>query len=289
MKKWLSIGIALLIAYILMLLYTAEKLNETDFTQAYNNCHKVWSARGLYGNGVEQNSLKSLKKAFDEGALGAEIDLHYDTEMKKFIISHDHPHRDKNGKLIYTLKEGELLTLKKVFQTFGTKNYFWLDYKNLGKLNEKETADAIARLKEITKENGLRERVYIEGTHPFKLMNYTKAGFKTIFDIQPLPEKYFTTTLVINAYKFAYARGDFTVMGMHYGHLDAPVYAKKTQDLLGDIPVFLYHVPDDAALLKKLIQNPQVRVLLIGRDINLNRFDLTNCKLEQEDRKDNEK
>ena len=277
MKKWLGIFGVLLIAYILMLWYTSERLAAKDFSQAYNDCHKVWSARGLYGNGIEQNSLASLKKAFDEGAVGAEIDLHYDAEMKKFIISHDHPKKDKNGKLIYSLKEGELLTLKKVFQTFGTKNYFWLDYKNLGKLNEKETADAIRRLKEITEYNGLRERVYIEGTHPFKLADYTKAGFKTIFDIQPLPEKYFTTTLVINAYKFAYARGNFTVMGMHYGHLDAPVYGEKTQELLGDIPLFLYHVPDEAALLKKLIKDPQVRVLLVGRDINLNRFNLTNC------------
>jgi glycerophosphoryl diester phosphodiesterase len=288
MKKWLSIVIVLVAAYILMLWYTAEKLKEKDFTQAYHDCHKVWSARGLYGNGIEQNSLKSLKRAFDEGALGAEIDLHYDTEMKKFIISHDHPHKDKNGKLVYALKEGKLLTLEKVFQTFPSKNYFWLDYKNLGKLNDKETADAIARLKEITEKNALRERVYIEGTHPLKLAEYTQAGFKTIFDIQPLPEKYFTTTLVINAYKFAYAKGDFTVMGMHYGHLDAPVYAEKTQELLGDIPVFLYHVPDDAALLKKLVKNPQVRVLLIGRDINLNRFDIMNCNLEQEDRRDHE-
>ena len=133
-------------------------------------------------------------------------------------------------------------------------------------------------MKEITKEHGLRERVYIEGTHPLKLADYTKAGFKTIFDIQPLPEKYFTTTLVINAYKFAYARGDFTVIGMHYGHLDAPVYAEKTHKLLGDIPVFLYHVPDNTALLKRLIKNPQVRVLLVGRDIVTHRYDMNNCK-----------
>jgi len=277
MKRVFGIIFIGLIVYIMMLWYTMDKLKEKDFSDAYNDCHKVWSARGIYGKGVEQNSLESLKQAFDAGAKGAEIDLHYDVEIQKFIISHDHPYKDKNGKLVYTLKNGKLLTLSDVFKSFGTKNYFWLDYKNLGKLNENETASAIARLKEITKTGGLRERVYIEGTHPFKLADYTKAGFKTIFDIQPLPEKYYTTTLVLNVYKFAYARGDFTVMGMHYGHLDAPVYGEKTESLLGDIPLFLYHVPDNPQVLKKLIKNPQVRVMLVGRDMNLNRFDLTNC------------
>jgi len=278
MRKWLSMFIVLSLSYVSMLWYTAEKLESKDFSQAYNDCHKVWSARGLYAHLPEQNSLKSLQKAFDSGAQGVEIDLHYDVEMKKFILSHDHPYRDKNGKLVYTLKENKLLTLEKVFQTFGSKYYFWLDYKNLGKLNKNETTDAISRLKEITRHNNIKDRIYIEGTHPLLLPKYTKAGFKTIFDIQPLPEKYFTTTLVINAYKFAYARGDFTVIGMHYGHLDKPVYAEKTQKLLGDIPVFLYHVPDDTSLLRKLIHNQQVRVLLVGRDSSLNRFSITNCE-----------
>jgi len=142
MKIVLRIIITLFVLYGAMLWYTSETLKDKDLPIAYNDCHKVWSARGIYGQGVEQNSLTSLKKAFDKGALGAEIDLHYDVEMKKFIISHDHPHKDKNGKLVYLLKEGELLTLEKVFQTFPDKNYFWLDYKNLGKLNDKETADA---------------------------------------------------------------------------------------------------------------------------------------------------
>ena len=160
----------------------------------------------------------------------------------------------------------------------GRSTIFWLDYKNLGKLSSDETKDAIVRLLEITQYNNIRDRIYIEGTHPFKLASYTKAGFKTIFDIQPLPESSMTTSWVIRLYKAFFVRGDFTVIGMHYGKLDKITYGEKTVELLGEIPVFLYHVPDDKILLDKLLLNRQVRVMLIGRDMNLNRFDRNSCK-----------
>jgi hypothetical protein len=259
--------------------YTESKLQKRDFAEAYSSCHKIWSARGVYGNdGIEQNSLRSLQQGFDAGALGVEVDLHYDVEMKKFIISHDYPTRGESGELIYTQKEGKLLTLEEVFAKFSQKYYFWMDYKNLGKISSQETKEAIARLLEITQKNSLRERIYIEGTHPLKLAEYTDAGFKTIFDIQPLPQSSFTTKVVLELYKAFYARGGFTVLGMHYGKLDNPTYGDKMKEILGDIPVFLYHVPDDRELLDRLIDNDQIRVMLVGRDINLNRFDRNKCE-----------
>jgi glycerophosphoryl diester phosphodiesterase len=281
MKKskllWSIVTISIL--YILTLFYTDYKLEDRDFTKAYDNCHKIWSARGLYDlEGVEQNSLESLGRAFNLGAFGAEIDLHYDVKMKRFIISHDHPIKKDNGDLIYTRKNGELLTLENVFKEFGDNHYFWLDYKNLGHLSFDDTKDAIYRLNEITKDNNLKSRVYIEGTHPFKLAEYSQRGFQTIFDIQPLSDSSITTTLVINLYKAFYARGNFSVIAMHYGKEDNPTYGKKTAELLGDIPVFLYHIPDKKEILDTLLDNPQVRVMLVGRDINLNRFNMTHCK-----------
>ncbi len=278
-SKLLWTLILIIVAYIATVNYTENKLAKRDFAEAYNSCHKIWSARGIYGtDGVEQNSLESLAQGFEAGALGVEVDLHYDVQMKQFIISHDHPYKDAEGKLVYIQKNGKLLTLQEVFEKFSEKYYFWMDYKNLGKLSTQETSEAIARLLEITQKNDIRERIYIEGTHPFKLADYTKAGFKTIFDIQPLSESSFTTTMVLELYKAFYARGGFTVLGMHYGKLDNPTYGEKMKEILGDIPVFLYHVPDDSELLDSLIDNKQVRVMLVGRDINLNRFDRNKCK-----------
>lgn len=271
--------IILILLYISSIFYSNNRLESRDLTKAYSSCHKIWSARGLYdGKEIEQNSLESLEKAFSLGAYGAEIDLHYDVKSKRFIISHDHPTTDSSGNLIYTKKGGKLLTLEEIFKRFGTNHYFWLDYKNLGHLTFKETKEAIDRLSEITADGNLRERVYIEGTHPFKLAEYTERGFKTIFDIQPLSDGSFTTTLVLNLYRYFYARGGFTVIAMHYGDVNNPTYGKKTVDILGDIPVFLYHIPDNREILDRLLDNPQVRVMLVGRDINLNRFNMTHCR-----------
>jgi len=278
-SKLLWTLILIIVASIATVNYTESKLQKRDFAEAYNSCHKIWSARGVYGNdGIEQNSLRSLQQGFGAGALGVEVDLHYDVKMKKFIISHDYPTRGESGELIYTKKEGKLLTLEEVFEKFSTKYYFWMDYKNLGKISSQETSEAIARLLEITQKNSLRERIYIEGTHPLKLAEYTDAGFKTIFDIQPLPQSSFTTKVVLELYKAFYARGGFTVLGMHYGKIDNPTYGDKMKKILGDIPVFLYHVPDDSALLEQFLENEQIRVMLVGRDINLNRFDRNRCK-----------
>ena len=278
-SKLLWTVVLLISLYFITIFYTQSKLEDKDFTKTYSSCHKIWSARGLYdGKNINQNSLESLDKAFNLGAFGAEIDLHYDVKMKRFIISHDHPTKDSNGNLIYTKKDGKLLTLEDIFKKFSKKYYFWLDYKNLGKLNAKETSEAIYRLSVITKNNNLKSRVYIEGTHPFKLAEYTKSGFNTIFDIQPLSDSSFTTTFVINLYKAFYARGDFTVMAMHYGKENDSTYGDKVIELLGDIPIFLYHIPDKKKILDRLLDNPQVRVMLVGRDINLNRFNMTHCR-----------
>jgi len=276
--KLLSILIIFILLYLLSLFYTQDKLKNKNFTNTYNGCNKIWSARGLYdGKDISQNSLDSLNKAFSLGAVGAEIDLHYDVNMKKFIISHDHPIKDSNGKLMYTQKDGKLLTLEEVFNKFGKNQYFWLDYKNLGDISNKDTDNAISRLLDITKNNNIRERIYIEGTHPFKLAKYTDAGFNTIFDIQPLPESSITTNVVLNLYKAFFARGDFTVIAMHYGDLNNPTYGEKTKELLGDIPLFLYHIPDNRQLLNNLLDNPQVRVMLVGRDINSDSFTMNQC------------
>ncbi|SFV61683.1 hypothetical protein MNB_SV-9-1489 [hydrothermal vent metagenome] len=276
--KLLSILIIFILLYVLSLFYTQDKLKNKNFTNTYNGCNKIWSARGLYdGKDISQNSLDSLNKAFSLGAVGAEIDLHYDVNMKKFIISHDHPIKDSNGKLMYTQKDGKLLTLEEVFNKFGKNQYFWLDYKNLGDISNKDTDNAISRLLDITKNNNIRERIYIEGTHPFKLAKYTDAGFNTIFDIQPLPESSITTNVVLNLYKAFFARGDFTVIAMHYGDLNNPTYGEKTKELLGDIPLFLYHIPDNRQLLNNLLDNPQVRVMLVGRDINSDSFTMNQC------------
>ena len=243
----------------------------------YNDCRKIWSSRGLYDQSTPRNSYQSVIQAFAAGAPGVEIDIHYDPEMDRFVLSHAHPKIGPDGKRHYTLKNGELQTLGELFKRTGKGHWFWLDFKNLDDLNDVQTQKAIARLRSIAP-GSLWARIYVEGNNPLKLKRYQNAGLHTIFDTDPLPAGNPLSPLLLGAYKIAFAWGGFDAVGMNYGKADNPVYAPRTAKVLGNIPVFVYHIPDKPDILKTLLKDPQVRVMLVGRDVSLNRFNLTACK-----------
>lgn len=264
--------ITLILIFNLTVNYIDNNISKKQDSTIYNLEHKIWAARGLYKNRAEQNSIVSINRAFENGALGVEVDFFYDVAMNRFIVSHDHPTKDKNGKLIYTTKNGELLTLEKLFIQTAKNHYFWLDYKNLDKLSDAQTYKAIERLEEISKIYSTKERIYIEGSNPLKISLYTDAGFKTILGIHPLHESVIFSSVVINAYKIAYFFRNITALAMPYGSVENPIYGKNTQENLKNIPVFLFHIPDDENLLRDLVQKDDVRVMLVGRDQSINRY-----------------
>jgi glycerophosphoryl diester phosphodiesterase len=259
--------------YFVVTAYVNYQLEHPSEYQAYDSCQKVWSSRGTYIEWKDQNSIESVRTALLEGAGGVEIDLRFDTELKKFIISHDYP---------YNLKNGKLLSLQELLDAVGDFGYFWLDYKNLRLLSSEQTQEAIVRLKEISARGDLRERIYIEGVDPIKLPLYRQAGFHTIFDTQPPKDSLPVTAFVMNIYKAAFYFGGHTVMGMAYGSVEEPIYGPDTQKGLGNIPVFLYHVPNDDELLDRLVASKEVRAILVGRDRSAGRFEKNLCSTAQE-------
>jgi hypothetical protein len=258
--------------------YVDRQLAKRQYENVYNDCHKVWSSRGLYNTHSEQNSIESMQRAFDHGAYGAEVDFHYDVKMDRFIISHGHPKKDAQGNFIYPKKNGSLLTLEELFEAVGEGHYFWLDYKNLEHLDAEETKAAIRRLLQITETGSLRDRLYIEASNPLSLPAYTEAGFKTILGIHPLPGHNIFASIVVNAYKMAYCFNNISALAMPYGEADNPVYGQDAQESLGTVPVFLFHVPDNKSLLPALAGRSAVRVMLVGRDKSIDRFDATDCR-----------
>lgn len=267
--------ILLVLSYFSMKFYVNHQLAKRSYTDAYNNCHKIWATRGLVENGLpvppsNGNSIKTIQAAFQHGADGSEIDLFFDPERKQFIISHDFP---------YNLKEGELLTLEKLLSNIEGDNYLWLDFKKLRKLDAQSADNAVARLQSITQTRNWKERIYIEGADPVNLGKFRHGGFKTLFDVHPLPDSEPFTAFVLTIYKAAFYFGDFTVMGMKHGDLDAVVYGPDAKKQLGNIPLFIYHTPDDPALLRDLLATNSVRVILM-QDHTLNRFDIDNCSSE---------
>ncbi len=249
--------LTVMIAYQVVIFYVNYQLDRLTFDDAYNDCNKIWSARGLYDDPVEQNSIQSIGRVFTRGAPGVEVDVRFDTALGQLIVLHDYP---------YNLKNGELLPLSGLLDAVGKDHFFWLDFKNLRDLNELEIGQVIKHLNTITQPLGLKKNIYVEGSDPINLSEFRDAGFNTMFDTQPLPDGYALTSLVINIYKIFYYFGGFTVMSMNYGSEEGPIYTGETVKLLGNIPVFIYHIPVDDALIEELLDNKRVRVLLIGNN-----------------------
>ena len=273
--KYLVVIISLLaLIYNGLLLYVDMHIEAKNHSAVYNNPQITWSARGIYDSPKEQNSITSFKKAFDAGSMGAEVDCYYDVFLDKFIVSHDRTKKEQTGQYQYLLKDGEVLSLEKLFTTLGEGHYFWIDYKNLDRLSTEETLKAIGRLDKITSIYHIKKRIYLEGSTPNHLQYYAEAGYKTLFAFGPLRENNIFSSISSNFYKIAYYFYDMSAVAIHYGSMANPKYGETTQKNLKSIPTFVFHVPNDTALLKKLAKNKDVRVILVGRDISVNRADI---------------
>ena len=108
----------------------------------------------------------------------------YDPETDTFYVTHDSIVRNPDG----SIEDPNALTLEQLLTHFGSQYYWWLDYKNLGRITDEQTQAAIRRLQVIMDKNqGLKEKVYIEGSNPLMVSEYTRAGFKTILALDLLP------------------------------------------------------------------------------------------------------
>lgn len=264
--------VLLVISYFTLKFYVNHQLDKHVFSDAYNDCNKIWATRGLieekiFNEPKDGNSIRSLQHAFASGAMGSEVDLFFDPDMQKFIISHDFPYNEKNG---------ELLTLEKLLNNLHGENYLWLDFKKLRKLDEQSANNAVTRLQSISKINNWKERIFVEGADPVNLGKFRDGGFKTMFDVHPLPDSKPFTAFVLTIYKAGFYFGDFTVMGMKHGELDEVIYGPDAKKELGNIPMFIYHIPDDPKLVKDLLSSESVRVMIM-QDHALKRFDKSNC------------
>ncbi len=274
MKYIFTLILLLTIVYHATLIYVEAHIDQKDHSNVYNAKHITWSARGIYDSYATQNSLESFQKAFEAGYVGAEVDCFYDEFLDKFIVSHDrYPNKEGKG-YTYNLKNGKLLTLKELFETLGKDHYFWVDYKNLDRLDKATSLKAIQRLDAITKVHHIKERIYLEGSTPNHLQYYADAGYKTLFAFGPLPQSHLFSSISSNFYKIGYYFYDMSAIAIQYGKIDDPKYGKTAQENLKGIPTFLFHVPNETQLLQELATNPDVRVLLVGRDLSVNRADI---------------
>jgi hypothetical protein len=248
-----------------MISWVDYNLAQRTYAGVYDEPHKVWATRGLVTNGSMgspvrvRNSIESISYAFDQGAKGTEVDVFYDSDIGTFIVSHSRHYEKPNG---------ILLTLDKLFEAVGDDGYFWLDWKKLRHLDGDQLRAALARLNQLMGRGDLRDRVYVEGEAPLSLLVVKQAGFQTIYDCRPILDSNILAPVVVDVFKAVYYFGGFTVMGMNSGTREDLVYGSKTRRALRNIPVFLYHLPDDVVFLDEFLSFRNVRVIIIQQDIN---------------------
>ncbi|WP_100642644.1 hypothetical protein [Alteromonas facilis] len=268
----LAILVTCIVGYHIAVAYVDKQLAQRQSALALDYCDKAWSTRGLVTDSSirlqQANSIDAINLAIDNGAQGVEVDVYFDVELGQYVVSHDRP---------YNLKNGELLSLEKLFAHLQKPIYVWLDFKKLTRLNTEEVAQAVARLTKITTNTPMVSKVVIETEHPIKLAAFRDAGFMTMLDTQPLPQSYIGTAFVHNFYKLVYYFFDFTVMGTNYGELDDPVYNAISEQVLRHVPMFIYHVPNDKALITRLARMENVQVVL-NTEETANAFVLPGCK-----------
>lgn len=83
------------------------------------------------------NSIEYIDNAINNNFKGVEIDLYFIGKTNSFILTHDYYRGD-----IY---KKNFVTLKEVFEKFNnTKVIFWLDLKNLNRLNYERCKDLLS-------------------------------------------------------------------------------------------------------------------------------------------------
>ena len=213
-------------------------------TLSLENTPQVWAHKG-YHKGITGNTIAAYKKAFEVGARGIELDTHFDTNLGKFVISHDFPYRRHEGKLLY---------LDDVFAALGKAGYFWLDFKNLSSDNLEPAA---AKMEELLDRYDLRKLVFIESWHKEDISRLSTMGFQTLFWIGPshepgsldhLLELHKIRSIIIRS-NFSAVSGNFETLGRY------------ADDLLNDFPVFLFTVNKQLDI-EKISKNPRVKVIL---------------------------
>ncbi len=96
---------------------------------------KIFAHRGYHHDNIKENSIESLKAAYENNFEAIEFDIWY-INQETIVIKHDQP------------KTIEIASLPKLADYFLYQNYFtyWLDFKNL---NQKNTKTTLTNLQKI--------------------------------------------------------------------------------------------------------------------------------------------
>lgn len=269
-RKWvyglpagLLVGIG--VAYVVVNLLFA-RLTITPF---YDGCQKVWAHRG-FAKIKAGNSIPAFEQAFALGAKGVELDIHYDAQQDRFVISHNYP---------YDLKDGKLLFLDEVFVAVGQQGYFWIDFKNLQHMSRSEAESVAPKLIALLTKYNLQHKIIVESKSAGNLTAFSQRGIATSYWLGGVNRQTGTVARLgkIFSYKLRFLRGHFSAIS-----IDAENFTPEMQSAFSNVPVHLFTLDDPNEILRyQAIKN--IRIILS----NENFYQLNSCTSTPSNGRDN--
>ncbi len=251
LKKWIIrtlIGIAVFVGLYTVLafvyyLYVTVRFSNKIPKSPIANTPQVWAHKG-YHKGVTPNSLKAVQKAHESGVDGIEIDVHFDLELNRFVVSHNKPYRKHNGRLLF---------LEDVFKT-SFKGYYWLDFKNI---SEDNLSAAANRAKLLINRFELKGRLFFESWHRKEISVFSNMGFQTLYwmslEYETGSFKHFQEVFAI---KSLVVKSNFVALSGNYEN-----FLKYSTGTFEGFPIFLFTL-NDKKLINKFFEDQNVKVIL---------------------------
>jgi glycerophosphoryl diester phosphodiesterase len=259
MKKVFILAVTALLIVLSLVFYVNKSFTGLKVAPFYDGCNKVWGHRGYFKD-HESNSLPGIRQAFDLGAEGVELDVHYDIESNRFIVSHNYP---------YKLKDGRLLLLEDVFRESGKRGYFWLDFKNLRRLKRKYAKKAAKTLVSLLESYDLKSRAIVESRNARNLSIFSKAGLHTSYWISvDRRDNAILARIKVAGYKARFLYGKFSAVSLDYLN-----FTPYVQDSFSAVPVHLFTLNTKSDVMKYLLQK-NVKVILSDE----NYYSLSACE-----------
>ena len=239
---------------------TERAIKLAEVSRFYTNETKVWAHRGQWADsaGHTENSLEAYSRALALGAKGLELDIYYDAALSGFVVSHDRP---------YHLHSGHLLMLKDVFEHFGSRTFYWLDFKNLAGLPAAEVTTATLLMQATLSSFGLRDFAVIESPKLAKLLNFKAAGMHIVYWIEVDPSLSFYRYW----YKLLSVRQDLLRYNIPAVSMNHTIFNDTLVALLPKTDFYLFTINEERRL-KELGQQEDVRILLSDQDFYSRRW-----------------
>ena len=126
---------------------------------------RLLNKRGRWKKGV--NSIRTIPTDLNQYN-GLEMDVHFDSEKKDFIVFHDSAENERT----------QIRELLKILNQMKYKGSLWLDFKNLSGGNQEA---ALNCLTQYSISNNLKTRIIVESDQPELLVPFCRAGFFTSY------------------------------------------------------------------------------------------------------------